>query len=40
MLKSQLEQKTNLELKTNIDLSNDLYEIDFYAWTQEQSAPS
>jgi hypothetical protein len=38
MLKSQLEQKTNLELKTNIDLSNDLYEIDFYAWTQEQSA--
>ena len=30
--------KSKLELKTNIDLSNDLYEIDFYAWTQEQSA--
>jgi len=38
MLKSQLGQKTNLELKTSNDLSNDLYEIDFYAWTQEQSA--
>ncbi len=31
MLKSQLEPKTNTNLST------DLYETDFYAWTQEQS---
>lgn len=30
--------KSKLEIKTNVDLANDLYEIDFYAWTQEQSA--
>jgi hypothetical protein len=31
MLKSQLKPKTNTELSTN------LYDVDFYAWTQEQS---
>ena len=30
--------KSQLELKTTADLFTDLYEIDFYAWTQEQSA--
>jgi Domain of unknown function DUF29 len=30
--------KSKLELKTSVNLSTDLYEIDFYAWTQEQSA--
>jgi hypothetical protein len=31
MLKSQLKPKTNTDLSTN------LYDVDFYAWTQEQS---
>jgi len=30
--------KPQLEPKTSADLSANLYDIDFYAWTQEQSA--
>jgi hypothetical protein len=36
MLKSQSEPKTSADLSAN--LSANLYNIDFYAWTQEQSA--
>ncbi|MFZ4728264.1 MAG: DUF29 domain-containing protein [Pseudanabaena sp.] len=33
-----LESKLELPVNTSPDLATDLYEVDFYAWTQEQSA--
>lgn len=33
-----LESKLELPVNTSPDLTTDLYEVDFYAWTQEQSA--
>lgn len=33
-----LDSKLELPVNTSPDLANDLYEVDFYAWTQEQSA--
>ncbi len=33
-----LESKLELPVNTSLDLATDLYEVDFYAWTQEQSA--
>ncbi|WP_055074726.1 DUF29 domain-containing protein [Pseudanabaena sp. 'Roaring Creek'] len=32
-----LESKLELPVNTSPDLATDLYEVDFYAWTQEQS---
>lgn len=33
-----LDSKLELSVKTSPDLATDLYEVDFYTWTQEQSA--
>ncbi|ELS33809.1 MULTISPECIES: DUF29 domain-containing protein [Pseudanabaena] len=32
-----IESKLELPIETSPDLATDLYEVDFYAWTQEQS---